>query len=194
MTRHVPSPKNDAVTRANKTVGAARFDGDIGHVIIDASLICRRVAVGGRGCRPQRVDLQRNKLTYSLPQQTNHPSTCARPSTIRWPVSPASASLWGGGPVAQQKRLLPVGMAAAAAVLPPRTAAVAMKTPAVTAMTGAQTTIDNQLNASTATATETATTMTMETTATAAAEARQQHLGGGGQLGGGGGSLARARG
>ncbi len=52
-------------------------------------------------------------------------------------------------------------MAAAAAVLPPRAAAVAMKTPAVTAMAGEQTTINNQLNASTATATETATTMTM---------------------------------
>ncbi len=48
-----------------------------------------------------------------------------------------------------------LGMAAAAAVLPPRAAAVAMKTPAVTAMAGAQTTINNQLNASTAMATET---------------------------------------
>ena len=85
-------------------------------------------------------------------------------------------------------------MAAAAAVLRPRAAAVAMKTPAVTAMAGAQTTINNQLNASTATATMTATTMTMETTATVAAEARWQHIGGGGQLGGGGGSLARAQG
>ena len=85
-------------------------------------------------------------------------------------------------------------MAAAAAVLPPRAAAVAMKTPAVTAMAGVQTTINNQLNASTAKAMMTATTMTMETTATVAAEARWQHLGGGGQLGGGGGSLARAQG
>jgi hypothetical protein len=85
-------------------------------------------------------------------------------------------------------------MALAAAVLRPRAAAVAMKTPAVTAIAGAQTTINNQLNASTAMATETVTTMTMETKATAAAEARRQHLGGGSQLGGGGGSLARARG
>jgi hypothetical protein len=81
-------------------------------------------------------------------------------------------------------------MAAAAAVLPPRAAAVAMKTPVVTAMSGAQTTINNQLYASTATARM----MTMETNATAAAEALRQHLGGGGQLGSGGGSLARARG
>jgi hypothetical protein len=85
-------------------------------------------------------------------------------------------------------------MAAAAAVLPPGAAGVAMKTPAVTAMAGAQTTINNQLNASTATATEMATTMTMETKATAAVEARQQHLRGDGQLSGGGGSLARAQG
>jgi hypothetical protein len=60
-------------------------------------------------------------------------------------------------------------MATAATVLPPRDAAVAMKTPAVTAMAGAQTTINNQLNASMPTATETATMMTMETNATAAA-------------------------
>jgi hypothetical protein len=73
-------------------------------------------------------------------------------------------------------------MAVAAAILPPRAAVVAMKTPVVTAMAGAQTTINNQMNASTATATETGTTMTMETKA--AAEARRQHLGGGGQLGG----------
>ena len=70
-------------------------------------------------------------------------------------------------------------------------------TPAVTAMAGAQTTINSQLNALMATATETATMMTMESKATAAAEARWQRGGGGGgggQLGGGGGSLARARG
>ena len=83
-------------------------------------------------------------------------------------------------------------MAAAAAVLPPRAPGVAMKTPALTVMVGAQTTINNQLNASTATATEMVMTMTMETKATAAAEERRQLLGGGGQLGGSGGSLARA--
>ena len=66
------------------------------------------------------------------------------------------------------------------AVLPPCAAAVAMKTPAVTAMVGAQTTINNRLNALTASATEMATTMTMEMKAMAAAEARRQHLGGGG--------------
>jgi hypothetical protein len=58
-----------------------------------------------------------------------------------------------------------------------RAAAVVMKTPAATAMVGAQTTINNQLKSATATetATMTATTMRMETKATevaAAAEAR----------------------
>jgi hypothetical protein len=61
------------------------------------------------------------------------------------------------------------------AVLPPRAAAEAMKTPAATVMAGAQTTINNQLKAATAmapeTATVTATAMMMETKATAAAAA-----------------------
>ena len=63
--------------------------------------------------------------------------------------------------------------AAATAMLPPRAAAVAMKTPAVTAMVGAQTTINNQLKSGTATetATMTATTMRMETKATSVAAA-----------------------
>ena len=67
-----------------------------------------------------------------------------------------------------------------------------MKTPTVTAMAGAQTTINNQLKAATETATVTATTMTMETKATAVAEARWQHLKGGGQLGSSGGSLGES--
>jgi len=41
-------------------------------------------------------------------------------------------------------------VAAATAVLPPRAAAVAMKSPAVTVMAGAQTTINNQLKSATA--------------------------------------------
>ena len=118
MTRRVPSPRNDAVTRANKTPppfprplltrpvptrasagcvsclrlcalprknllffaslrarqyptvtatshhgSSAHFNGDIGHVIIDASLVRHRVATRGRGCRCQRIDIQRNKST-----------------------------------------------------------------------------------------------------------------------------------
>jgi hypothetical protein len=73
------------------------------------------------------------------------------------------------------------GMAAAATILPPRTAVVAMKTQAVTAMAGAQITINNQLNALMARATEMATMMTMETKATAAVVAwRERRVGGGG--------------
>ena len=57
-----------------------------------------------------------------------------------------------------------------------------MKTPAVTAMVGAQTTINNQLKAVKATATETATmtatTMSMETKVMVAVEARRQREGG----------------
>jgi hypothetical protein len=79
-----------------------------------------------------------------------------------------------------------VGMAAAAAataMLTPRTAAVATKTPAATAMAGAHTTINNQLREAAAMATETvamkATMMTMETKATATAAAWQEHSIGG---------------
>jgi len=39
----------------------ARFDGDTGYVVIDMSLLRRRVATRGRGCTPQRVDIQQNK-------------------------------------------------------------------------------------------------------------------------------------
>ena len=83
--------------------------------------------------------------------------------------------------------------AAATAMLPPRAAEVATKTPVATAMAGEQTTINNQPKAvasmATDTETMTATTMTMETKATAVAavaEARRQR-GGDGQLGSGGG-------
>ena len=39
-----------------------RFDGDIGYVVIDVSLLRRGVATRGRGCRPQHIDIQQNKL------------------------------------------------------------------------------------------------------------------------------------
>jgi hypothetical protein len=85
---------------------------------------------------------------------------------------------------------------AATAVLPPRTATVAMNTPAVPALAGAQATINNQLKAAMAMVTKmvtmTAMMITMETKGTmVAAEARWQR-GGNSQLGGFGGSLARA--
>ncbi len=72
------------------------------------------------------------------------------------------------------------GAAAAAAVLPPHVSAVAMKT-AVTAMAGAQTTINNQLKAATETATETTTMtgtmMTMETKVTTMASSSGGSMG-----------------
>jgi len=40
-----------------------RRPGDIGYIVIDVSLLCRHVATRGRGCRPQRVDIQQNKST-----------------------------------------------------------------------------------------------------------------------------------
>ena len=58
-------------------------------------------------------------------------------------------------------------------VLPPLAATMAMKTPAVTAMAGAQTINNQQSTKSTVTAMMTATMMTMDTKGTAvAAEAR----------------------
>ena len=59
------------VARAIPNCGAAtscrtrnyRFNGDIGHIIIDVSLVRRRVSTHRRSCRPQRVDLQRNSST-----------------------------------------------------------------------------------------------------------------------------------
>ena len=39
------------------------FNGDIGHIIIDVSLVRRRVSMCRRSCRPQRVDFRRNSST-----------------------------------------------------------------------------------------------------------------------------------
>jgi hypothetical protein len=51
------------VTATSHRGSSMRFDSDIGHVIIDTSLVCCCVATRGRGCRPQRINLRRNKLT-----------------------------------------------------------------------------------------------------------------------------------
>ena len=103
------------VTATSRRGSRARFDGDIGQVIIDVSLVLlrhslrvltylalhHRVATRGRGCRCQHIDIQQNKLmrgrnalaSTDPPQQTNYPSNCAWPSTNRWPPSQASALL-----------------------------------------------------------------------------------------------------
>ena len=51
----------------------------------------------------------------------------------KWQLAGSAGAAMGAGSTTA------LGMAAAAAVLPPRTTVVAMKTPAVTAMVGAQT-------------------------------------------------------
>jgi hypothetical protein len=66
------------------------------------------------------------------------------------------------------------------AVLPRRTAMVETKTPWVTAMVEAQTTINNQLKAAAATAMETATRMTIKMQAAEAAALQQLSVCGGG--------------
>ena len=55
------------IARAVPNCGAATsrtrtycFDGDIGHIIIDVSLVRRRVSTRRRSCRPQRVDFRPN--------------------------------------------------------------------------------------------------------------------------------------
>ena len=140
MTCRVPSPRNDAVTRANKTPpplpttppdtpcaynrvsgvyfalppprtstkniyyfsifriamcaplpnratsrcgSSGRFDGDIRNIIIDVSLLCRRVATHGRGCRPPRIDFRRNTTC-----SRNAPASTASPDA---PITPPLA-------------------------------------------------------------------------------------------------------
>ena len=99
---------------------------------------------------------------------------------VAWRQSGGSAALRSGGGGGGQRigRGTRAGITTAAAttaVLPLRTATVAMKTPAATAMAGAQTTVNNQLKAATPMGTKmvtmTAMTMTMETKATAVAMA-----------------------
>ena len=68
---------------------SARFDRDIKYVIIDASLVRRRVATSRRGCRPQRVDFGRKKSTRGYTQINNQPTTGA--SKCRGPFGEARA-------------------------------------------------------------------------------------------------------
>ena len=66
--------------RATSRCGSSgRFDGDIRNIIIDVSLLCRRVATHGRGCRPPRIDFRRN-------------ATCSRnaPASTASPDAPIS--------------------------------------------------------------------------------------------------------
>ncbi len=82
------------VPATSRRGSTARFDQDIGYVIIDVSLLRRRVATRGRGCRPPRVDFRRNTSTrhcnaLASTDPPNEPITpaIARGPT-RWPPQP----------------------------------------------------------------------------------------------------------
>ena len=51
------------VTATSCHGSSARFDRDIGYIIIDVSLLFGGIASSVRGCRPQHVDFLRNKPT-----------------------------------------------------------------------------------------------------------------------------------
>ncbi len=92
------------VTATSRRLSSARFDDEVGYVVTDAYLLCRRVATRGRGCRPQRVNFGRKQSTravtscrlHSLPQCTKTHPAHVQPYNTTWPTSHASASLWGG--------------------------------------------------------------------------------------------------
>jgi hypothetical protein len=92
------------VTATSRHLSSAPFDGDVGYVVTDAYLLCRRVDTRGRGCQPQCVDFGQKQSTqavtscrlHSLPQRTNPHPAHVQPSNTTWPTSHARASLWGG--------------------------------------------------------------------------------------------------
>ena len=155
MTRRVPSLRNNAVTRGNKSpppfprplptcpvptcasVGCVsclrlhalpqknlllffassraqyptvaqpltyHFNVDIGHIIIDVSLVRRRVSTRRRSCRPQRIDFRRNSSTrcrnaLASTVSPNDPITTllARRHLLRNGQHPQRAHRRGGG-------------------------------------------------------------------------------------------------
>ena len=88
----------------------ARFDGDTGYVVIDMSLLRHRI---GRGCRPQRIDIQQNKLMRGCNALA---STASPNAPISLPLAHGHLLLdgqclkqahgWGGAVFAQEERLL----------------------------------------------------------------------------------------
>jgi len=100
------------IARAIPNCGAATsrctrtycFDGDIRHIIIDVSLVRRRVATRRRSCRPQRVDFQQNSLmrgrnALASTASPNNPITTllARRHLLRNCQHPQRAHCHGGG-------------------------------------------------------------------------------------------------
>jgi hypothetical protein len=73
---------------------SAHFDGDIRYVLIDVSLFRRHVATSGRGCRPQRVDFLRNKLTRG---HNALASTASPNAPITLPLARGIAMTMAGG-------------------------------------------------------------------------------------------------
>jgi len=91
----------------------ARFNGYTGYVVIDVSLLRRRVATRGRGCRPQRVNIQQNKLTCGCNALA---STASINAPISLPLARGYLLLdgqclkrahgWGGGCVCPRREVI----------------------------------------------------------------------------------------
>jgi hypothetical protein len=96
VTRRVPSPRNDAVTRANKTPPPfpRPFPTRPVPTIASAGCVSRTEETADLSAH---VDLRQNKSNYSLPQRTNHPSTCVRGHLQLDGQYPQRAHHCGGG-------------------------------------------------------------------------------------------------
>ena len=91
----------------------ARFDGDIGYIVIDVSLLCHRVAMHGRGCRPLRVNIQQNESTRGCNALA---STASPNAPISLPLARGHLLLdgqclkrahgWGGGCVCPRREVI----------------------------------------------------------------------------------------
>ena len=73
---------------------SARFDGDIRYGLIDVSLFRICIATLGRGCRPQRVNFLRNKLTCG---HNALASTASPNAPITLPLARGIAMTMAGG-------------------------------------------------------------------------------------------------
>ena len=73
------------VTATPRSGSSACFGGDIRHVIIAVSLLCRHVATRGRGCRPPHVDVLQNTSTHgcNMPASTASPDAPIPPPLVR---------------------------------------------------------------------------------------------------------------
>jgi len=91
----------------------ARFDGDIRYAVIGVSLLRCCVTTRGRGCRPQRVNIQQNKLTRGC---NTLASTASPNAPISLPLARGHLLLdgqclkrahgWGGGCVCPRREVI----------------------------------------------------------------------------------------